>query len=87
MLLLQLSSLVDCCLSDGRVRSCRTAIQRQPLTSWLTHENVFAKELGFEGGDSYSTVAVDELNGFVSSIKNGGVGLRSCGTFVANPKP
>ena len=62
-----------------------SAIQRRPSTQWLTHENVFARELGLEEGDSYS--AVDELNGFVSSIENGGVGVRSHGTFVANPKP
>ena len=62
-----------------------SAIQRRPSTPWLTHENVFAKELGLEEGDSYS--AVDELNGFVSSIENGGVGVRSRGTYVSNPAP
>ena len=62
-----------------------SAIQTRPPSQWLTHENVFAKELGLQEGDSYS--AVDELNGFVSSIENGGEGVRSHGTFVANPKP
>ena len=62
-----------------------SAIQRRPSTPWLTHENVFAKELGLEEGDSYS--AVDELNGFVSSIENGGMGVRSRGTYVSNPAP
>ena len=62
-----------------------SAIQTRPPSQWLTHENVFARELGLQEGDSYS--AVDELNGFVSSIENGGEGVRSHGTFVANPKP
>ena len=62
-----------------------SAIQTRPPSRWLTHENVFAKELGLEEGDSYS--AVDELNGFVSSIENGGMGVRSRGTYVSNPAP
>ena len=44
-----------------------SAIQRRPSTPWLTHENVFAAEVGLEGGDSNS--AVDELNGFVSTLR------------------
>mmetsp|Transcript_18498 Transcript_18498/g.44528 ORF Transcript_18498/g.44528 Transcript_18498/m.44528 type:complete len:212 (-) Transcript_18498:238-873(-) len=61
------------------------SIQERPSTKWLTHENVLSAELGLEGSESYT--AVDELDTFVSSIENGGTGVRSNSTYRPNPKP
>ena len=44
-----------------------SAIQTRPPSRWLTHENIFAKELGLGEGDSYS--AVDELNEFIVALR------------------
>ena len=62
-----------------------SAIQSRSPTKWLTHEHVFAAELGLEAGASFSPV--DVLNGFVDSIRDGGSGVRSHNTYRPNPAP